>query len=93
MEQFLTGANAMAFTVAGLFFLRFWRTTHDRLFLTFALAFWVLGIARVGLVLFRGATEYHIAFYLLRLAAYLLIAYAILEKNWQTKGTSTAGLE
>ena len=93
MEQFLTGANAMAFTVAGLFFLRFWRTTHDRLFITFALAFWVLGIARVGLVLFRGATEFHIALYLLRLSAYLLLAYAILEKNWQAKEVSSAKME
>jgi hypothetical protein len=75
----------MAFTVAGLFFLRFWRNTHDRLFLAFALAFWVLGVARVGLVLFRGITEFHIALYLLRLAAYLLIIYAILEKNWQIR--------
>jgi hypothetical protein len=90
MEPFLTGANAMAFTVAGLFFLRFWRTTGDRLFLIFALAFWVLGIARVGLAVFRGITEFHIALYLLRVCAYLLIAYAILEKNWQAKEASHA---
>ena len=87
MEHFLTGANAMAFTVAGLFFLRFWRETRERLFLTFAAAFWLLGIARVGVVMFRGATEFHVALYLLRLAAYLLIVYAILEKNRMPKET------
>jgi hypothetical protein len=90
MEQFLTGTIAMAFAVAGLFFLRFWRTTGDRLFLIFALAFWVLGIARLGLVLFNGITEFHIGLYALRVSAYLLIAYAILEKNWQAKEASHA---
>lgn len=83
MEPFLDGAIAMAFTVAGLFFLRFWRDTRDRLFLVFAWAFWLLAVARVGLAVAREPNEIHsdFYFYLLRLFAYLLILYAILEKN------------
>ena len=39
---FMAGATAMTFGLAGLFFLRFWTRTHDRLFLAFAGAFWLL---------------------------------------------------
>jgi hypothetical protein len=42
------GALAMAFAVAGLFFLRFWRDTKDRLFAFFALAFFALAANRLG---------------------------------------------
>jgi hypothetical protein len=83
METFLDGAIAMAFAVAGLFFLRFWRDTRDRLFLIFAIAFWVLAAARVGLLVAGDAAEGErkFYFYVLRLIAYLLILYSILEKN------------
>lgn len=37
----LQGATATACCVAALFFLKFWRTTRDRLFLFFSLGFWV----------------------------------------------------
>ena len=39
MDQVATGAMAMGYAVAGLFFLRFWRDARDRLFGLFALAF------------------------------------------------------
>ena len=32
MNQMAVGAVAMGFLVAALFFLRFWRQTHERLF-------------------------------------------------------------
>ena len=44
--DFLSGAVTMGFVLAGLFFLRFWRRTHDGLFLAFALAFWLLGLTQ-----------------------------------------------
>ena len=43
MLTFLWGASALGCWVIGLFFLRFWRNTRDRLFAFFAAAFWVLG--------------------------------------------------
>ena len=53
MQPIVLGALAMASAVAGLFFLRFWRETRDRLFAMFALAFWVLGVNWLGLALAR----------------------------------------
>ena len=35
----VSGAIMMGYLVAGLFFLRFWQETRDRLFLIFAVAF------------------------------------------------------
>jgi len=37
--DFLSGAVTLGFLVAATFFLRFWRRTHDRLFIAFAAAF------------------------------------------------------
>jgi hypothetical protein len=41
MDQVLTGAIAVGWLLAGLFFFRFWRHTRDRFFLWFALSFWL----------------------------------------------------
>jgi Ca2+/Na+ antiporter len=82
MENFMMGAIAMATLVAGIFFLRFWRQTRDRLFLIFALAFWLLGLTRVGLVLLGDHVEESQTYvYLVRLGAYVLILVAIIDKN------------
>lgn len=81
MDQILRGAVAMGFWVAGLFFLRFWRQTRDRLFALFALAFFILSVNRAGLAIsaLRGETaDYQ---YWIRLVAFLLILAAILDKN------------
>ena len=65
----------------GLFFLKFWARTRDRLFLAFALAFWLLCANSIALTLMGGAPQSHSEVYLLRLAAFLLIIGAILNKN------------
>jgi len=77
----VSGAIAMGYAVAGLFFLRFWRETHDRLFLIFSGAFGVLGVQRLALVLSRELVEDHTGLYLVRLLAFLLILWAIIDKN------------
>lgn len=82
MEQFLLGATTMGFLVAGLFFLRFWWQTRDRLFAMFALAFWTLGVNRVVFALLIGADEARsLPVYIVRLLAFGLILAAILDKN------------
>ena len=43
MSTLLSGALVMACLVIGLCFLRFWKTSRDRFFLYFALAFWSQG--------------------------------------------------
>ena len=79
--QLVPGAIVMGYAVAGLFFLRFWRQTSDRLFLIFAISFWILGAQRLALALTAQMVESHTGFYLVRLFAFLLILVAIVDKN------------
>lgn len=75
------GAIAMASSIVALFFLRFWRETGDRLFAIFALAFLLLGVTRLGLALSPQELEGHTHWYWMRLAAFILILVAIVDKN------------
>jgi hypothetical protein len=77
----MAGAIVMGYAVCGLFFLRFWRRTGDRLFLVFALAFWMLGLQRLAFAFTEPVEESRTGFYLIRLFAFLLILWAIVEKN------------
>ena len=85
LSQLITGAIVMGYAVAGLFFLRFWRDTRDRLFLIFALAFWFLGLSRLAVAITSDASENHIYLYWLRFLAFALILVAILDKNRPAK--------
>ena len=80
-NDFLWGALAATGSIAGLFFLRFWWMTRDRLFLVFAAAFWVLAVQWTGLAVLEVADESRHYLFVLRLLAYLLILLAILDKN------------
>jgi hypothetical protein len=77
----ISGAIVMGYGVAGLFFLRFWRETRDRLFLIFAGAFWLLGAQRLALAFSGNVVEDDTGLYLVRLFAFLLILGAIVDKN------------
>jgi hypothetical protein len=81
MISFFHGAIAMGCLVAGLFFLRFWRDSQDRLFRWFALAFWVLAVSYALLGLIAFATEWRVYVFVLRLISFSLILFAIFEKN------------
>ena len=81
LHDFLAGAAALGFIVCALFFLRFWRRTHDGLFLAFALAFALLSVGQSILALANIPTEERGSIYLIRLAAFALILVAILRKN------------
>ena len=81
LVPFLSGAIVLGFVVAGLFFLKFWRKTHDRLFLAFTIAFWLLGLAQALLVFSQVPVEERSWIYLLRLAAFVAILFAIWRKN------------
>jgi Family of unknown function (DUF5985) len=83
MNDILVGAIVMGFVVAGLFFLRFWRSTRDRFFLCFAASFWLEGLNRLVLGLTRQEYERVAAYYLIRVVAYALVAIAIWDKNRQ----------
>ena len=79
--QFSSGFIVMGYLVAGLFFLRFWRDTRDRLFALFAVAFWLFGMQRLLLALIDVEAEHEALFYLLRLGGFLLIIWGMVDKN------------
>jgi hypothetical protein len=81
MYSMLLGAIAMASAVASVFFLRFWRDTHDRFFLFFAVAFMIDSISRVALALTTFSEETEPFFYLVRLLSFTIIIVAIIDKN------------
>ena len=81
MNELIAGMIVMAYFVAGLFFLRFWMETRDRLFIMFALAFVILGLQRVVLALARQTSEDTTYLYVVRLLAFVLILVAIIDKN------------
>ncbi|HEY4029349.1 MAG TPA: DUF5985 family protein [Caulobacteraceae bacterium] len=81
MVAFASGAAGLECLVAGLFFLRFWQRTGERLFIAFAFAFWLLGANAALPVLLGRPAQMHGEVYLLRLAAFLLIILAIAGKN------------
>ncbi len=88
MELMLLGAIAMASLIAGLFFLRFWRDTGDRLFLFFAISFLVEGVNRAALGLSDDPNEGRPFFYFVRFLSFLLILIAIVQKNLNKSGSS-----
>lgn len=83
----LYGASAVVCATIGLVFLRYWKDQGDRLFGFFAGAFgcfaagWVL---RIGL-----ATDEHQAYvFFPRLVGFLLIIFAIFDKNRRARRAS-----
>ena len=80
-KPLISGAIVMGYAVASLLFYRFGIKTQDRLFHTFALAFGLLGVQRLLVALDARPAEDQVPFYLLRLMAYLLILWAIYDKN------------
>lgn len=81
LHDFLSGAVAAGFLLSGLFFLRFWNRTREGLFLAFALAFWLLGLAQCILTLASVPVEERSWIFLIRLGAFALILGAIARKN------------
>ncbi|KQZ06154.1 hypothetical protein ASD21_00480 [Caulobacter sp. Root1455] len=84
---FVGGALAMGYLVAAGFFLRFWATSRDRLFLAFAGTFALMAAAQVFTLMGRSAQEGNGQVYLPRLAAFVLIIVAILLKNLPSRRT------
>jgi len=81
METFIAGVVAAGYTVAGLFFLRFWSRTRDRLFAIFACAFWLFALNATLVAVAGVPREEQSWIYLLRLAGFVLIIAGIVAKN------------
>ncbi len=68
----LVGMMMTSTAIAGLFFLKFWRRTHGRLFAMFATVFWMLCLHWSSRAFITISTETQPYFYLVRLATFLL---------------------
>lgn len=78
---FVSGLIAAGYLVICLYFLRFWRQSADRLFAFFAFAFLLLAIQRSILTLTAATDDAALWLYGVRAFAFLLIIYAIVDKN------------
>jgi uncharacterized protein DUF5985 len=81
MSNFLSGAIMICYLATGLFFVRFWKQTRDRLFLMFSFAFWLLGVNQLGFLFAEEGSAGRSYIYLIRLAAFILILIAVVDKN------------
>ena len=84
MVDFLSGAITLAYLVGAGFFMRFWRRTADRLFLWFALAFVLLAVHQWVSFAYSVISEAN-GVYALRVLAYAIILYAIIDKNLSSR--------
>ena len=81
IDGFLLGVIATGSMAAAVFFLKFWRETHDFLFLAFSIFFIVEALNRAGHLFMARPSEGNPWIYLLRLFSLVLIFSAILKKN------------
>lgn len=79
--DFLQGAAATGFLICTVFFLRFWRRTAERLFLSFGVAFAFLTVNQVFAWYLEAGDERTPYVYSLRVIGFVLILAAIVDKN------------
>jgi hypothetical protein len=79
-HQLLLGAAVTLCAIIGLIFLRFWRKARERLFLCFAISFWLLGMNWLALA-FVNVQEQQTLLYVVRLLAFLVLLAGIWDKN------------
>ena len=85
LELFFLGVLAAMLLVAGVFFLRFWRESHDPLFLAFAVSFLIRGLNRFPRAMMAQPSVAAPWVYTIDLCASLLIVAAIIRKNSASK--------
>lgn len=81
LDLFLLGFVSAACFVAALFLLRFWRSTHDALFLAFTIFFAIEGANEAYVLTLPHPNEGSLVVTVIRLLAGLGILGAILWKN------------
>lgn len=83
--QFVAGLITMGHLVAGLFFLRFWVRTREGLFAAFAVAFWLLALNQTLLAVTNTVDEENSWIYMIRIASFALIIFAVVKKNFTSR--------
>ena len=82
VDAFLLGVIATTSITAAIFFLKFWKRTHDSLFLAFGVAFLIEGVNRITVLEVERPNEGSPWTYVVRLIAFLIILAGILNKNY-----------
>lgn len=83
IDGFLIGVIVATSAIAALFFLRFWRRTHEALFLAFGCAFLIEALNRTRFLFLDDPSEGAAGIYLVRLLAYSIILGAVAWKNFR----------
>jgi hypothetical protein len=82
MVPFFNGVIFAAFVIVAIGFLKFWLRSNDRFFGMFAAAFGLLATERLVLALLNHqGWEVRAPIYMIRLIAYIVIIWAIADKN------------
>lgn len=90
MIDLVSGALVVGYLIAALFFAKFWRRSGDRLFALFGAAFLLLAAHRLVLTAAVHAERATTWIYALRLLAFLVILFAIVDKNRGADRTSAS---
>lgn len=86
MDMYLSGMITACNCVIALVFMRYWRDTHDRLFLWFSIAFLAFGFSRLRAFIDRD-DDWFLYAHMLRFVAFVTILAAIVDKNVQARKT------
>ncbi len=81
MKLWALGALTTGYSVAALFFLKFWQKTRDRLFAGFSVAFFVLAVNQLAFVFVDERSEARTGLYAVRLVAFSILLWSIVDKN------------
>lgn len=81
MVEMLAGALVLAYLIAGVHFFQFWRRTGDRLFIHFAVAFWLFVLNQLVTSSPNVADQTGGYEYLLRVLGFVVIIAGIVDKN------------
>lgn len=85
MRTYLWGVLTMACLVVATFFFHYWRTSRDRLFAYFAVAFTAMAIDWLGHAVLSETDPVRSDVYAVRLFAFVVILVAIIDKNRQAR--------
>jgi hypothetical protein len=77
----------MACLTASVQFLKFWRLSKDRFFVWFATAFFIFAISNAVRAVSNDVAEQTYYVYVPRLVGFLLILFAIFEKNRRARAS------
>jgi len=81
MIEMFGGALILSYLLAGVYFFKFWKRTGDRLFIHFAVAFWLFVLNQLATSIPNVANATDGYEYLLRVLGFVVIIVGIVDKN------------